>query len=93
VDVLFHSLAECWPRPSVAALLTGMGKDGAGGRLALRRAGRRTIAQDRATGVVFGMPKAAAELGAAARVLPLSQIGSAIAARVGAALTTGEGNS
>lgn len=77
IDVLFTSLVKR-SRPGVAALLTGMGRDGAQGLAALRAAGWRTIAQDEATSVVYGMPKAAAELKAAAHVLPLQQIGPAI---------------
>jgi len=77
IDVLFTSLVKR-PRPGVAALLTGMGRDGAQGLAALRAAGWRTIAQDEATSVVYGMPKVAAELKAAALVLPLQQIGPAI---------------
>jgi two-component system chemotaxis response regulator CheB len=57
-----------------------MGRDGAAGLLALRRAGAATIAQDEATSVVFGMPREAVILGAAERVLPLGAIGPAIAA-------------
>jgi two-component system response regulator WspF len=82
VDVFFRSLAEHWSRPSVAAVLTGMGKDGAEGLLQLRRAGWFTVAQDRATSVVYGMPRAAADAGAAVRVLPIGQIGPAIAIEV-----------
>jgi len=78
VDAFFHSVAEYWPTPGVAALLTGMGRDGAKGLLALRGKGWRTIAQDAATSVVYGMPKAAAEIGAAASILPLPDIARAI---------------
>jgi two-component system, chemotaxis family, protein-glutamate methylesterase/glutaminase len=78
VDVLFASAARrCGPN-CVAALLTGMGKDGARGLLALREAGAVTIAQDEATSVVWGMPAAAVALGAAARVLPLKDIAPAL---------------
>ena len=70
VDVFFASVAVHWPDPGVAALLTGMGRDGAAGLLTLRQAGWHTIAQDEATSVVWGMPRAAAEIGAAAQVLP-----------------------
>ena len=80
VDVLLDSLASCWPRPGVAALLTGMGSDGACGLARLRRAGWLTLAQDRATSVVYGMPRAAAELNAACQILPLSGIAPAIQA-------------
>jgi two-component system, chemotaxis family, response regulator WspF len=82
VDVLFASLAANWPGPGVAVLLTGMGSDGARGLAELRRLGWHTIAQDSATSVVYGMPKAAAELNAAAEVLPLAQVGPAVRARL-----------
>ena len=82
VDVFFSSIAAHWPDPGVAAILTGMGRDGAAGLLELRKAGWHTIAQDRASCVVWGMPKAAAELGAAAQILPVDQIAGAIAKRV-----------
>ena len=82
VDVLFESLANDCPRDVVAALLTGMGRDGADGLLALRRAGAQTIAQDEASSVIYGMPREAALLGAAERILPLNEIGSAIARTV-----------
>jgi chemotaxis response regulator CheB len=82
VDVLFASLLKYWPEPAVAVLLTGMGKDGAAGLRDLRRAGWRTIAQDEATCVVYGMPKAAAEYGAAARILPISAIAAEIRSAV-----------
>ena len=59
-------------------LLTGMGRDGAQGLLALRNAGWHTVAQDRSTSVVYGMPKAAAELGAADEILGLPEIAVAI---------------
>jgi two-component system response regulator WspF len=74
VDVFFDSAARNWPRPGVAVLLTGMLRDGAQGLLALRRQGWRTIAQDESSSVVWGMPKAAVEIGAAEQVLSLSQI-------------------
>ena len=64
VDVFFHSLVSHWRDPGVAVLLTGMGRDGGKGMLALRRAGWHTIAQDEATSVVWGMPGAAAAAGA-----------------------------
>jgi two-component system chemotaxis response regulator CheB len=80
VDVLFESLAAEAGSRVLACLLTGMGRDGAAGLLALRRAGAATIAQDEATSVVFGMPREAVILGAAERVLPLGAIGPAIAA-------------
>jgi two-component system chemotaxis response regulator CheB len=73
IDVLFESLARNRAAETVACLLTGMGKDGAAGLLALRRAGALTLAQDEASSVIFGMPREAIEMGAAARVLPLDQ--------------------
>jgi two-component system response regulator WspF len=78
VDVFFTSVARNWPTPGVAALLTGMLHDGAAGLLALRCLGWRTIAQDEASSVVWGMPKAAVELGAAEEVLPLDRIAEGI---------------
>jgi two-component system response regulator WspF len=79
VDVLFASLAEHWPRPAMAALLTGMGRDGAEGMKKLRTAGWHTVAQDQATSVVYGMPKAAVQLGAVSKILPLPLIAGEIA--------------
>lgn len=78
VDVFFHSLKEHWPAKGTAVLLTGMGKDGAAGMLDLSREGWMTIAQDRESCVVYGMPKAAIELDAARKVLPLEEIALAI---------------
>jgi two-component system, chemotaxis family, response regulator WspF len=80
VDVLFASVAAHWSDPGVAVLLTGMGRDGADGLLRLRRRGWHTIAQDEASSVVYGMPRAAAELGAAAQILPLPKIATSIVA-------------
>lgn len=74
VDVLFDSVARHWPTKGVGVLLTGMGKDGAQGMKALKDVGWQTIAQDKESCVVYGMPKAAAELGAASQVLPLDAI-------------------
>jgi two-component system chemotaxis response regulator CheB len=78
VDVLFESVAQELGGAAVGCLLTGMGRDGAEGLLAIRRAGGFTIAQDEATSVVFGMPKEAIALGAADRVLPLGSIAAAL---------------
>jgi two-component system chemotaxis response regulator CheB len=80
VDVLFESIARGHCPEAAACLLTGMGRDGASGLLAIRTAGGLTIAQDEATSVVYGMPREAAQLGAAERILPLPEIGPAIAA-------------
>lgn len=74
IDMLFNSVAAELPRRAVGVLLTGMGADGAQGLLAMRNAGCPTIAQDQATCVVYGMPKVAAELGAAVHVLGLPRI-------------------
>jgi len=82
VDVLFESLAAEYGRTAVACLLTGMGRDGAAGMLAMRRAGACTIAQDEASCVVYGMPREAVALGAVERTLPLAEIGPALAALV-----------
>jgi two-component system chemotaxis response regulator CheB len=79
VDAMFQSLARTG-RPAVAALLTGMGRDGARGLLALKQAGVHTIAQDEATSTVYGMPAAAAELGAPRVILPLDAIAGDILA-------------
>lgn len=74
VDVLFASAAEVGAR-TVAVLLTGMGQDGADGMLRLVEQGAVTIAQDEATSIIFGMPRAAAAVGGAREVLPLPEIG------------------
>ncbi len=74
VDVLFDSVAEHAGGAGVAAILTGMGDDGAAGLWQVRQAGGATIAQDRASCVVFGMPAAAIARGAAQQVLPLDEI-------------------
>lgn len=78
IDVFFESALACYSGPLVGVLLTGMGADGAHGLLRLRQAGWPTIAQDEASCVVFGMPKAAIKLGAAAEVLNLNEIAPAI---------------
>ncbi len=74
VDVLFHSVARCAGANAVAAVLTGMGDDGARGLLELRNAGAATLVQDEATSVVWGMPGAAVKLGGAREILPLDRI-------------------
>jgi len=74
VEVLFNSVATAAGKNAVAAILTGMGDDGARGMLALRDAGAYTLAQDESTSVVWGMPGSAVKLGAALDVLPLEQI-------------------
>ncbi len=75
VDVFFQSVARQWPGEVVGVLLTGMGRDGAEGLKTLRRAGHHTIAQDKSTSAVYGMPKAAAALEAANEILALDKIG------------------
>jgi two-component system response regulator WspF len=77
-DALFASLAEPHQAVRVGVLLTGMGRDGAEGLLAMRITGSLTIAQDAATSVVYGMPKAAEDLKAANETLPLADIGPRI---------------
>lgn len=71
VTVLFRSVAAAYGTKAVGVLLSGMGRDGAEGLLAMAQAGAETIAQDKATSIVFGMPKEAIELGAAKHILPL----------------------
>jgi chemotaxis response regulator CheB len=75
VDVFFQSVARQWPGEVAGVLLTGMGRDGAEGLKTLRRAGHHTIAQDKGTSAVYGMPKAAAALEAANEILALDKIG------------------
>ena len=75
VDVFFDSLAEYHQNQTVGVLLTGMGRDGASGLKALRERGWLTIAQDQHTSAVYGMPKAAKEIDAAEKILPLGEIG------------------
>lgn len=76
VDTMFRSVVDNVGANAVAALLTGMGEDGARGLLALRQAGAHTLIQDEASSVVWGMPGAAARLNAAERTLPLDRIAS-----------------
>jgi two-component system chemotaxis response regulator CheB len=86
VDVLFESIATEYGSAAAACLLTGMGRDGARGLLKVREAGGITIAQDKATSVVYGMPREAALIGAATHVLRLGDIGPRITALQGLAL-------
>ena len=74
VDAMFSSVAKVAGNHAVAALLTGMGKDGADGLLEIRKAGGRTIGQDEESCVVYGMPKAAYDIGAVEYQLPLHSI-------------------
>ena len=78
VDILFRSAAEQAGHNAVAALLTGMGVDGAQGLLLLRAAGSRTLAEDEESCVVFGMPQAAIKLGAAEQIVSLPRMPQAI---------------
>lgn len=78
VDVLFESAAQAGGKNTVGVILTGMGRDGAAGLLALRQSGAPTIAQDEASCVVFGMPREAIAVGGAAEVLPLDGIAARI---------------
>lgn len=80
VDALFESAAEFGTRVA-AALLTGMGADGAVGMARIRANGGATVAQDEASCVVYGMPRAAVELGAAARIAPLERIADVLLGR------------
>ncbi len=74
VDVFFDSVSKLWKGRAAGVLLTGMGRDGALGLKAMRDKGHYTIAQDRASCAVYGMPKAAAEIGAATDILPIDLI-------------------
>lgn len=74
VDVLFASVASVAGRAAVGVILTGMGHDGASGLLAMRQAGARTLGQDEATSLIYGMPKAAKLLGAVEIERPLSKL-------------------
>ena len=89
VDVLFESVARELGDQAIACILTGMGKDGAAGLLAVKRAGGACLAQDEATSVVYGMPREAALLGAAERVLPLPELAGAIVRLAGASAEGG----
>lgn len=81
IDVFFHCIAQHWRGRAIGVLLTGMGRDGAAGMLAMRKAGKLTIAQDQASSAVYGMPRAAAEIGAAELILPLDQISAVLNSR------------
>ena len=88
IDVFFESVVEHWRGEAVGVLLTGMGRDGAQGLKAMRDRGFLTIAQDQATSAVYGMPKAAATLGAAQEILPLSRIAPRLVRACGGQETT-----
>jgi two-component system chemotaxis response regulator CheB len=74
VEVLFDSVARSVGPNALGVMLTGMGKDGASGMLSMREAGARTLAQDKESSVVFGMPKAAYECGGAQKLVNLKNI-------------------
>jgi len=88
VDVLFHSAASVAGKNAIGVILTGMGKDGARGLLAMKQAGAQTLAQDQASCVVFGMPREAIALGAADEVVPLARMSERILARLGGLATS-----
>lgn len=83
VDVLFRSVAKNAGSNAIGVILTGMGSDGAKGLLHMQTAGARTIAQDEATSVVFGMPGSAIDLGAADEIAPLYEISQTISELLG----------
>jgi two-component system response regulator WspF len=78
VDVFFESVAQTWNGEAIGVLLTGMGRDGAKGLLSFKKKGWHTIAQDEKSSVVYGMPKAAMDMGAATEVLSIDKIGPAL---------------
>ena len=88
VDVLFHSVAQQGGGRAVGVILTGMGKDGAQGMLAMKRAGAWNIAQDQESSVVYGMPREAVAVGAAHEVVPLGEIGDRVLAALGSGAPT-----
>ena len=87
VSYLFRSLADAYGAGAAGVLLTGMGKDGAAELKHMRDQGAYTIAQDRDSSIVHGMPGAAIELGAAIHVLPADKIAGALVAQVGRRLS------
>lgn len=89
--VLFSSVAQVYGATALGIILTGMGDDGAEGLLAMRQAGARTIAQDKESSIVFGMPAVAIELGAVEQVLPLTSIAPAMMSLAGATASTAAG--
>ncbi len=82
VDVLFFSAAECVGPLGVGVILTGMGKDGAAGLMAMKQAGAHTFAQDAASCVVFGMPKAAIAMGAVDEIVAIEAMGQRLLQRL-----------
>ncbi len=90
-NVLFSSVAQVYGATALGIILTGMGDDGAEGLLAMRRSGARTIAQDKESSIVFGMPAVAIEKGAVEQVLPLNSIAPAMVSLAGATDNTTAG--
>ena len=78
IDYVMESAAKAYGKGALGVLLTGMGSDGARGLKAIKEAGGSTIAEDESTCVVFGMPKAAIEMGCVDEILPLPQIAQAV---------------
>ena len=74
-NVLFSSMAKVYNKNGIGVILTGMGEDGATGLVEMRKSGSTTIVQDEDSSVIFGMPKAAIEMGAAEEILPIDEIG------------------
>lgn len=87
VDVLFQSAAEALGAQALGVILTGMGKDGAAGMLAMRQAGAYNLAQDEASSVVFGMPREAIAIGAVHEVVPMPEMAQHVLARLSGART------
>ncbi len=82
VDVLFESVATAAGSNAIGVMLTGMGKDGAKGMLQMREAGAMTFGQDEKTCLIYGMPKAAKEIGAVQKELPLGKLAAAVLEQV-----------
>ena len=78
VDVLFESVAKISGKGAIGILLSGMGSDGAKGLLEMKKSGAMNLSQDESTSVVYGMPKAAAELNASHEILPIQDIAERI---------------
>ena len=81
-DVLFHSMADVYGGAVIAAVLTGMGRDGARGDERLKAAGAQVLAQDEASSVVWGMPGAVVEAGVADEIVPLDDVVASIRRRL-----------
>ncbi|MBW1792530.1 MAG: chemotaxis protein CheB, partial [Deltaproteobacteria bacterium] len=83
VEVMMESVAEQVGANAIGVMLTGMGKDGADGMLSMKNAGARTLAQDEASSVVFGMPNEAYKRGGAERLIPLNNIAQEVIKLIG----------